>query len=115
MFVMQSTHQRALDRIAALEQQLQQSTQECSKLKEELTKLTTKAEHASVRFDFDADFQKATPVVAFNDDSVEKLLEIRRISPNATDSFSVQLALLTLAEEVAGQIVDLYAVDPVEV
>jgi hypothetical protein len=111
MFCLLSTYEKARQEADELRIQLEQANQKITQLEYDLSVLTSKAETASVRFDFDADFQKATPVITFNDESVEKLLEIRRITPGSTDQFSVQLALLTLAEEVAGQIVDLYT-DP---
>jgi phage shock protein A len=111
MFCLSSTYEKVRREADELRTQLEQANQKIAQLEHDISVLTSKAETVSVRFDFDSDFQKATPVITFNDESVEKLLEIRRITPGATDQFSVQLALLTLAEEVAGQIVDLYT-DP---
>lgn len=85
-------------------------------LKEQLALLTEKSQTASVRLDFDETFENVTPVITFNKDKVEKLVELQYLSySQIDDKFAIQLALIMMAEDTLKQIIDAFSEEKVDV
>jgi hypothetical protein len=60
----------------------------------------------SVTITFDDTLQKATPILKYKPDITDKMVEMNIITSANTDKYSVELALLTMTEEVVSQILD---------
>lgn len=85
-------------------------TQENESLKEQIALLTEKSDNASVRLDFDETFEHVTPIITFNKERVEKLVELHYLNySQIEDKFAIQLALIMMAEDTLRQIIDSFS------
>lgn len=81
---------------------------------DELSEKLNKIEEAnqkenSVTISFDDTLEKAAPLLKYKPDIVDKLIELKLLDINATDKYSVELAMMSMAEEVLQQILDSFA------
>lgn len=81
---------------------------------EELSDKLNKIEEAnqreySVTISFDDTLEKASPILKYKSDIVDKLIELKLLDINATDKYSIELAMMSMAEEVLNQILDSFA------
>jgi hypothetical protein len=90
--------------------------QENDSLKEQIALLTEKSDKASVRLDFDETFENVTPVITFNKEKIEKLVELQYLSySQIDDKFAIQLALIMMAEDTLNQIINAFSEEKVDV
>ena len=81
---------------------------------EELSDKLNKIEEAnqkenSVTISFDDTLEKASPILKYKSDIADKLIELKLLDINATDKYSIELAMMSMAEEVLNQILDSFA------
>ena len=93
-----------------LKRSINDAKQKVEELSTNLQKITKQASNASIHLDFDETFEHVTPIIAFNKENVEKLVELRYLQySQIEDKFAIQLALVMMAEEVLQQIVDSFS------
>nr|MDA3807835.1 hypothetical protein [Thiomicrorhabdus sp.] len=87
-----------------------------SDLEEKLQKFTEVHDNeTSVKIILDDTLEKATPIIKYNANITDKLIESGYLSHNDADKFAVQIALLTITEEVVGQLVSSFTAEPAEI
>jgi hypothetical protein len=95
--------------------ELAKSLDEVNNKLESLTKelndiQTANQRENSVTISFDDTLTKASPILRYKPDIVDKMIELKMINEqDATQKHSVELALMTMGEEVLKQILDSFA------
>jgi predicted nuclease with TOPRIM domain len=101
------TYNKLIEENENLVKQLEEVSEKLNEIDKTLTSIQEANEREnSVTITFDDSLQKATPVLKYKPNITDKMVEMNIITSANTDKYSVELALLTMTEEVVSQILD---------
>lgn len=106
---------QALEQLEIAQEKLDELLKENNELSDEVDKLNNlfnNASEVSVKLDIDKDLQKVTPTIKFNEQIFDKLVELGYLNDSQKGhTFSIQLALILIANEALEQIIETYKVN----
>lgn len=91
------------------EQYLDECYQKIADLKKQIEVLEGDTDKNSVEIRIDDNITTGTPIVRYKQTVVDKLVEEGYLRDGNTDQFAIQLALLTISQEILTQLVESFA------
>lgn len=91
------------------EQYLDECYQNIADLKKQIEVLEGDTDKNSVEIRIDDNITTGTPIVRYKQTVVDKLVEEGYLRDGNTDQFAIQLALLTISQEILTQLVESFA------
>ena len=91
------------------EQYLDECYQKIADLKKQIGVLEGDTDKNSVEIRIDDNITTGTPIVRYKQTVVDKLVEEGYLRDGNTDQFAIQLALLTISQEILTQLVESFA------